>query len=156
MNPPASARWRWIFLNDRTPARTPEPLLEHIAGTMCFVEARRGEGRIEMLGWLALVFAGLMEIIYAGALEKSNTFTRLWPSVVFLVGVTLSMAGLAYAIRTIPLGTAYAVWVGIGAAGTTLYGMVALNESTDTLRLLCVLLIITGVVGLNLLHTAST
>jgi quaternary ammonium compound-resistance protein SugE len=108
-----------------------------------------------MLGWLALVFAGLMEIIYAGALEKSNTFTRLWPTVVFLAAVTLSMAGLAYAIRTIPLGTAYAVWVGIGAAGTTIYGMVALDEPASALRLLCVVLIITGVVGLNLLHTAS-
>jgi quaternary ammonium compound-resistance protein SugE len=68
-----------------------------------------------MWHWVALIFAGLMEIIYAAALEKSQTFSRLWPSLTFIGGVILSVAGLAYAIRSIPLGTAYAVWVGIGA-----------------------------------------
>lgn len=82
-----------------------------------------------MFAWAALFLAGLMEIVYAAALEKSQTFTRLWPSVIFLVCVTISMGGLAYAIRSIPLGTAYAVWVGIGAVGTAIYGMVALSET---------------------------
>ncbi|WP_343576939.1 SMR family transporter [Mycobacterium sp.] len=107
------------------------------------------------MAWAALVFAGLMEIIYAAALEKTHTFTRLWPSVVFVVGVALSMAGLTYAIRSLPLGTAYAVWVGIGAAGTAVYGMVALSESASIARVGCILLIIAGVVGLNLLHVAA-
>lgn len=107
-----------------------------------------------MLAWIALVLAGVMEIVYAAALEKSQTFTRLWPTVIFATGVVLSMAGLAYAIRTIPLGTAYAVWVGIGAVGTAIYGMLYLHEPVNAARVVCVLLIIVGVVGLNLLHTA--
>ncbi len=109
-----------------------------------------------MLAWIALVFAGLMEIIYAAALERSETFTRLWPSVVFVVAVALSMGGLAYSIRTIPLGTAYAVWVGIGAVGTVIYGMVALDEPATALRMGCIALIVIGIVGLNLLHVSST
>lgn len=108
-----------------------------------------------MLAWAALIFAGLMEIIYAAALEKSQTFTRLWPSAVFVVGVVLSMTGLAYAIRSLPLGTAYAVWVGIGAVGTAVYGVVALSEPASTARLGCILLIMAGVVGLNLLHAPA-
>ncbi|MDZ7884149.1 MAG: multidrug efflux SMR transporter [Mycobacterium sp.] len=103
------------------------------------------------MGWIALIFAGCMEVIYAAALEKSHTFTRLVPTVTFLVGVTLSMGGLAYAVRTIPLGTAYAVWVGIGAVGTVVYGVVALSEPTSPLRMLCVAMITAGVVGLHAL-----
>lgn len=103
------------------------------------------------MGWVALILAGCMEIIYAAALQRSNTFTRLAPTLVFLAGVALSMGGLAYAIRTIPLGTAYAVWVGIGAVGTVAYGVTVLGESASPVRMLCVVMIIGGVVGLNLL-----
>ena len=74
------------------------------------------------------------------------------PSVVFGVSLVLSMAGLGYALRTIPVGTGYAVWVGIGAVGTALYGIAALGESTSVTRLLCLALIVAGVIGLKLAH----
>ncbi len=106
--------------------------------------------------WVVLVIAGLIEIVYMAALEKSDTFTRLWPTVIFVVGVVTSMAGVAYAIRSIPLGTTYAVWVGIGAVGTSIYGMLFLREPAGLARLGgCIFLILIGVVGLNLLHNAS-
>ncbi|AFR49871.1 DMT family transporter [Gordonia sp. KTR9] len=107
------------------------------------------------MAWLVLVTAGLVEIIYMAALEKSNTFTRpLWTAV-FVVGVVISMAGVAYAIRSIPLGTAYAVWVGIGAVGTAIYGILYLREPAGLARLGCIFLILIGVVGLNLLHNTA-
>ena len=105
--------------------------------------------------WVVLVIAGLIEIVYMAALEKSDTFTRLWLTVIFVVGVVTSMAGVAYAIRSIPLGTTYAVWVGIGAVGTSIYGMLFLREPAGLARLGCIFLILIGVVGLNLLHNAS-
>lgn len=108
------------------------------------------------MAWLVLVTAGLVEIVYMAALEKSHTFTRLVPTLVFAVGVVISMGGVAYAIRSIPLGTAYAVWVGIGAVGTALYGMFFLREPAGLARMGCIFLILVGVVGLNLLHNASS
>ena len=107
------------------------------------------------MAWLVLVAAGLIEIVYMAALEKSETFTRPWPTAIFAVGVVASMAGVAYAIRSIPLGTTYAVWVGIGAVGTSLYGMLFLHEPAGWARMGCIFLILVGVVGLNLLHNAS-
>jgi quaternary ammonium compound-resistance protein SugE len=104
------------------------------------------------MAWLVLVISGLLETAWAIALDRSAGFTRLVPSLVFAVTVTLSMVGLAYALRTIPVGTGYAVWVGIGAVGTALVGMVALGESTSVPRLLCLLLVVAGVVGLKVFH----
>ncbi|MFG2683074.1 DMT family transporter [Streptomyces sp. NPDC048392] len=104
------------------------------------------------MAWVALAIAGVVEVVYAAALERSQTFTRLWPTVVFLVGVVVSMTGLAYAVRTIPVGTAYAVWVGIGAVGTATYGITVLGEPATLARLGCLFLIVAGVVGLKLLH----
>jgi quaternary ammonium compound-resistance protein SugE len=101
------------------------------------------------MAWVVLVVSGLLETVWAAALSRSAGFTRPVPSVVFGVALVLSMAGLAYALRTIPVGTGYAVWVGIGAVGTAAYGMVALGEPATALRLLCLLAIVAGVVGLK-------
>ncbi|PWR04706.1 ligand-binding protein SH3 [Micromonospora acroterricola] len=104
------------------------------------------------MAWLVLVISGLLETAWAIALDRSAGFSRLVPSLVFVVTLVLSMGGLAYALREIPVGTGYAVWVGIGAVGTALVGMVALGESASLPRILCLLLVVTGVVGLKIFH----
>jgi quaternary ammonium compound-resistance protein SugE len=104
------------------------------------------------MAWLALVISGVLETVWAAALSQSKGFTRLAPTVVFGSALVLSMAGLAYALRTIPVGTGYAIWVGIGAVGTAAYGMVALGEPTTVTRLVCLFAIVAGVVGLKFLH----
>ncbi|GAA2857054.1 multidrug efflux SMR transporter [Pseudonocardia halophobica] len=104
------------------------------------------------MAWIVLVVSGVLETVWAAALARSRGFTAVLPSVTFLVALVLSMAGLAYALRSIPVGTGYATWVGIGAVGTALYGMVALGEPTTAARLLCLVAIVAGVVGLKFLH----
>ncbi|MFD3688682.1 DMT family transporter [Nocardiopsis sp. NPDC058631] len=104
------------------------------------------------MAWVVLVISGLLETAWAAALHASQGFTRLWPTVAFGVTLTLSMAGLAYALRTIPLGTGYAVWVSIGVVGTALIGMFVLGEGFSALKALCLILIVAGVVGLKALH----
>jgi quaternary ammonium compound-resistance protein SugE len=104
------------------------------------------------MAWIVLVISGVLETVWAAALASSSGFTRPRATIIFAVAIVLSMVGLAYALRTIPVGTGYAVWVGIGAAGTALYGMAALNEPATTARLLCLALIVSGVVGLKFLH----
>ncbi|GAB3379015.1 SMR family transporter [Micromonospora halotolerans] len=104
------------------------------------------------MAWLVLVLSGLLETAWAIALDRSAGFTRPLPSLVFAVSLVASMAGLAYALRDIPVGTGYAVWVGIGAVGTALVGMVALGESASLPRIACLLLVVAGVVGLKLFH----
>ncbi len=104
------------------------------------------------MAWIALVVSGVLETVWAAALSQSRGFTRLVPSVVFGVALVLSMVGLAIALRTIPVGTGYAVWVGIGAVGTAAYGMAVLGEPATVARLLCLVAIVAGVVGLKFLH----
>ncbi|MEU8658247.1 DMT family transporter [Actinoplanes philippinensis] len=104
------------------------------------------------MAWLVLIISGLLETVWAIALDRSAGFTRPAPTAVFGVAVVLSMAGLGYALRTIPVGTGYAVWVGIGAVGTALVGMIALDEPASLPRILCLLLVITGVAGLKYFH----
>ena len=103
------------------------------------------------MAWLVLFFSGLLETVWAAALGESKGFSRPFPSALFGVSLVLSMAGLAYALRTIPVGTGYAVWVGIGAVGTAVYGIVALGEPASVGRILCLVLIVGGVAGLKLL-----
>jgi quaternary ammonium compound-resistance protein SugE len=100
--------------------------------------------------WIVLIVSGVLETVWAAALSRSEGFSRLAPSVVFVVALVLSMIGLAYALREIPVGSGYAIWVGIGAVGTAVYGMVMLGEAVTTLRLLCLVAIIGGVVGLKI------
>jgi len=104
------------------------------------------------MAWIVLVVSGVLETVWATALSRSDGFSRLAPSVVFGVALVLSMIGLAYALREIPVGTGYAIWVGIGAVGTALYGMAVLGEPATALRLLCLVAIVGGVVGLNFVH----
>jgi quaternary ammonium compound-resistance protein SugE len=104
------------------------------------------------MNWIILVVSGLFETVWAIALGKSAGFTKLVPSLVFFGALALSMGGLAYAMRTIPIGTGYAVWVGVGAVGTAVFGMLFLDEPATVARLLCLLLIVVGIVGLKLAH----
>ncbi len=103
-----------------------------------------------MTGWLALLLAGLLEIGWAVGLKYSDGLTRFWPSVAMVAAIALSFALLAVALKSVPFGTAYAVWTGIGAAGAMIIGMLAFGESADILRVTCLALIIAGMVGLKL------
>jgi quaternary ammonium compound-resistance protein SugE len=104
------------------------------------------------MAWLVLLVSGVLETVWAVALGSSRSFTRPVPTVVFAVALLFSMGGLAYAMRSIPIGTGYAVWVGVGAVGTAVYGMAVLGDAVTTARLACLLLIVAGVVGLKVLH----
>jgi len=104
------------------------------------------------MAWVVLIIAGVLETVWAVALESSKGFSRLVPSLVFAGALVLSMGGLAYAMRSIPLGTGYAVWVGIGAIGTVLYGMAVMGDGVTVARATCLMLILGGVVGLKVLH----
>ncbi|MEU4560615.1 SMR family transporter [Actinoplanes sp. NPDC023936] len=104
------------------------------------------------MAWLVLIISGVLETVWAIALERSAGFTKLLPTVIFGVAAVLSMLGLGYALRTIPVGTGYAVWVGIGAVGTALVGMVALGEPANLPRILCLVLVVAGVAGLKYFH----
>ena len=101
------------------------------------------------MSWLVLVVSGVLEAVWATALDRSEGFTRLWPTVLFAVSLAASMGGLAYAMRELPLGTAYAVWVGIGAVLTVAYAMVTGAEPVSLVRLLLLAGIIGCVVGLK-------
>lgn len=102
------------------------------------------------MAWVYLTVAGLFEIGWAIGLKYSDGFTKPIPSVITMVAMALSIWLLSLAMKTIPVGTAYAVWTGIGAVGVALLGMLLLGESRDVLRLLCLFLIIAGIVGLKL------
>ena len=103
-----------------------------------------------MTAWLALFLAGALEILWAVGLKYSDGLTRPWPSLATVVAIGLSFALLAASLKSVPFGTAYAVWTGIGAAGTVIVGIVAFGESADAARLTCILLIIAGTLRLKL------
>ncbi|RJT83511.1 QacE family quaternary ammonium compound efflux SMR transporter [Arthrobacter cheniae] len=104
------------------------------------------------MAWLVLVVSGVLEAIWATALGRSEGFSKPGPTLVFAVAIIASMAGLAYAMRTLPVGTAYAVWVGIGASLTVIYAMVTGTEPASLLKIVFVLMIVGGVIGLKLTH----
>ncbi|MBW0274119.1 ligand-binding protein SH3 [Nocardia sp. MH4] len=104
------------------------------------------------MSWILLVVSGFLEAVWATALGKSEGFTRLVPSVVFFAALLASMAGLAVAMRELPVGTAYAVWVGIGAVLTVAYAMATGEEPVTVAELVFLTMIVTGVVGLKLTH----
>ena len=103
-----------------------------------------------MSAWLALLAAGLLEIAWALGLKYSDGLTRFWPSAATLAAIALSFAMMAVALKSLPFGTAYAVWTGIGAVGSIVVGMLVYSESADPFRLLCLTLIVAGIVGLKL------
>jgi len=104
------------------------------------------------MSWLILCLAGLLEIGWAIGLKYTEGFTRFWPSVATVVSLLVSFALLGIAMRSLPVGTAYAVWVGIGAVGTAVLGMLLFGESAEPLRLVSLGLICAGIVGLKLAH----
>ncbi|KLL96046.1 MULTISPECIES: DMT family transporter [Rhodococcus] len=104
------------------------------------------------MAWIVLVLSGVLEAVWATALGRSAGFSRLTPTLVFVVALVLSMAGLAYALRTLPVGTSYAIWVGIGAALTVGYAMVTGTEAASLLKLALIAGIVLCVVGLKLVH----
>jgi quaternary ammonium compound-resistance protein SugE len=100
--------------------------------------------------WLALLLAGLLEVAWALSLKSSEGLTRFWPTMGILSAMILSFALLAFSLKSVPFGTAYALWTGIGAAGTMIVGMLAFGESADAFRIGCLTLIIAGMIGLKL------
>lgn len=104
-----------------------------------------------VMNWIWLCIAGILEIFWAVGMKYSHGFTRLVPSLLTVAAMLASLGCLALAMRTLPLGTAYAVWTGIGTVGTVIVGMIFFGESTAILRILCLLLIVSGIVGLKLL-----
>ena len=102
------------------------------------------------MSWTYLVIAGLFEIVWAVGLKYTDGFTRLWPVLGTVACMAVSFFLLSLSLKTIPIGTAYAVWTGIGAAGTALLGMLWFNEPCEVMRIVCLLLIVTGTAGLKL------
>lgn len=102
------------------------------------------------MAWTLLIIAGMLEVGWAAGMKHSQGWTRLWPSVMTIALMVASMYLLTVAVKTIPVGTGYAVWTGIGAVGTAIYGMVRLGESASPGRIACIGLIVVGIVGLKL------
>lgn len=101
------------------------------------------------MAWAYLFIAGILEIVFAVGMKYTDGFTRLVPSVLTILTAVASVAILSYAVKSLPIGTAYAVWTGIGAVGTALVGMYLFDEPRDWSRVFCILLIITGIAGLR-------
>ncbi len=104
------------------------------------------------MAWLSVFIAGVFETVWAVGLKYSDGFSRLWPSIMTIGAMMISFWLLSYAMKTLPVGTTYAVWTGIGAAGTALMGMLLFGESRDAARLVCIGLIIAGILGLRLVE----
>ena len=105
------------------------------------------------MGWTFLAIASCFEVMWAVGLKFTHGFTKVGPSVFTLITVTVSFFFLSQAVRFIPIGTAYAVWTGIGSVGTALFGILLFNEPANVLRILCILLVVAGILGLKLLVT---
>lgn len=101
------------------------------------------------MAWFILFVAGIFEIAWAVGLKYSEGLSKLWPSVITIVCLVISMAMLAFAVRSLPVGTAYAVWTGIGAVGTVILGMVLFNEPKDLVRIFFIGMILAGIIGLK-------
>lgn len=102
------------------------------------------------MSWLLLILAGLLEVGWAIGLKYAEGFTRLWPSIGTVFAMVVSIVLLGIAVKSLPVGTAYAVWVGIGAVGTVILGIVLFGEPADALRLVSLGLIVAGIIGLKL------
>ena len=105
------------------------------------------------MAWTYLFIAGVFEVMWAVGLKYTEGFTRLWPTVGTAAALIISMVLLALALRTLPIGTAYAVWTGIGAVGTAVAGVILFDEPADAARVACIALIVAGIVGLKLTST---
>ena len=105
------------------------------------------------MAWLYVFVAGLFEVSWAIGLKYTEGFSKFWPSIGTVSAMIVSLFLLSVALKTLPIGTAYAVWTGIGAAGTAVVGIILFGESRELLRLLCILLIVAGIAGLKLMST---
>jgi quaternary ammonium compound-resistance protein SugE len=101
--------------------------------------------------WFILFIAGLFEVVWAVGIKYTEGWTRFWPVVITIFSMIASFYLLSVALKNIPMGTAYAVWTGIGTIGTVIYGIIYFKEPVDVLRMVCILLIISGIIGLRLL-----
>jgi quaternary ammonium compound-resistance protein SugE len=108
------------------------------------------------MAWIILIIAGLFETVWAVSLKYSEGFTRLWPSVITIVAMAISLYLLALSLKTLPLGIAYTLWTGIGALGAVVYGILIFGESRDLLKLLFVMMILGGMVGLKVISTTKS
>jgi quaternary ammonium compound-resistance protein SugE len=110
--------------------------------------------REQLMAWIFLIVAGLLEIGWAIGLKYTEGFTRLWPSIGTVAAMIVSLGFLGLALKTLPVGTAYAVWTGVGTVGTAILGMILFGESAAVARLVCIGLILAGIVGLKLVSPA--
>ena len=107
------------------------------------------------MAWIILLTAGIFEIVWAVALNYSEGFTKPWPSAIFIIAAWISFACLSFALKTIPMGSASAVWTGIGAVGIAIVGMAWFSEPITILRIMCIILIVIGIVGLKVLGSGD-
>lgn len=105
------------------------------------------------MAWIYLIIAGVFEIVWAISLKYSEGFTKLFPSIITGIGMVISFYFLSLALKSLPIGTSYAVWTGIGAVGTVIFGMIFFNEPRDFSRIFFLSLIIIGIIGLNFVTT---
>lgn len=117
------------------------------------ISGNRNQTDYFLMAWINLIIAGLFEIIWAIGLKYSEGFTRLYPSVGTVIAMIISFYFLAQGLKVIPVGTAYAIWTGIGAVGTAILGIILFEESKDLLRIGCILLIVVGIVGLKVVSS---
>lgn len=117
---------------------------------------RRSVVPVYIMPWFHLIIAGLLEVAWAIGLKQTEGWTRLWPSVITVALMIASFFFLSLALRSLPIGTAYAMWTGIGAVGTALIGILIFDEPRTVARLVCILLIVAGVVGLKLASSTQT
>ena len=104
------------------------------------------------MSWVILILSGIFEAVWAIALDRSAGFTRLWPTVVFVAALIVSMGGLAVALKELPVGTAYTVWVGVGASIAILYSFVSGQEAVSLAKVLFLLMIVGGIIGLKVVN----
>lgn len=107
------------------------------------------------MSWIILFIAGLFEVAWAIGLKYTEGFSKLIPSVFTIVSMIISMVLLGYSLKSLPVGTAYAVWTGIGAVGTAVLGIILFGESKEMMRIICILLIVTGIIGLKVFSGQS-
>ena len=106
------------------------------------------------MAWIYLLVAGIIEVVWAVGMKYSEGWTRLYPSIFTVVTMIIGFYFLSMAVKTLPLGTAYAIWTGMGTVGTVVYSVIFFKEPMDVVKSVCILLIVTGIVGLRLFHKA--
>jgi quaternary ammonium compound-resistance protein SugE len=106
------------------------------------------------MAWIYLLIAGILEVVWAVGMKYSEGWTKLYPSIFTIVSMIIGFYFLSLAVKTLPLATAYAVWTGIGTIGTVIYSIIFFKEPMDVIKVVCILLIVTGIVGLKLFHKA--